>query len=351
MKRYVPFRLKGVSLLFEKKAMAVIGILILILIGVLVLSISAGDVMINPIEVVNGIFGTGSEMTNLIVRSFRMPRTLLAGLAGIGLAVAGAILQGLVRNPLASPDIIGVTGGASVTTVAFLAAFSTNDHSLTVSVQWVPLASFIGALAMIFIVFILSNKNGMSRMRLVLIGIGLASGAQAITNFLLVMGSAYLATKANIWITGSVYGATWQQVTILSIWSLIFLILSLVLARRMNVQELGENIAASVGSHVKRDRNILLALCAALTGGAVAFAGGIGFVGLMAPHMARRLVGTSFGSLIPASALLGGIIVILADTAGRTLFLPLQVPVGVFTAAIGAPYFIYLLYISRKAKR
>jgi iron complex transport system permease protein len=138
-------------------------------------------------------------------------------------------------------------------------------------------------------------------------------------------------------------------VWILLPWSLIFIVLSFFITRQLNIQELGEEIATSVGGNVQRQRFLLLLMSTALVGGAVAFAGGIGFVGLMAPHMARRMVGSSFGALLPTAAFIGGILVMVADLIGRTLFLPLEVPAGVFTAAIGAPYFIYLLFKTRNS--
>ncbi|HET7627450.1 MAG TPA: iron ABC transporter permease [Bacillales bacterium] len=347
MRNHRPFRAGSVSLLIDKRALAVTLSLFIFFLIVLIVSTGVGDLFIAPLDVLKSLFGAGSDMHNLVVRMFRLPRILLAAFAGMALAVAGAILQGIVRNPLASPDIIGITGGASLATVSFLALFSTADNALTVSIHWLPLASFLGALGTGVLVYGLSQKQGTSAMRLVLIGIGIAAGMQALTQFIMLLGPIYVASRATIWLTGSVHGASWDQVATLAVWFAAMFALTMVMARRLNVQELGPSVAISVGSSVNRDRNGLLILCTALAGGAVAFAGGIGFVGLMAPHMARRLVGAPYGGLIPVSALLGGLLVMLADLIGRTLFLPLEVPAGVFTSAIGAPYFIYLLYKSR----
>jgi iron complex transport system permease protein len=267
----------------------------------------------------------------------------------MSLAVAGAILQGMIRNPLASPDILGITGGAAVAVVLFFAIFSDKNNSLTISIHWLPLGAFLGATIAALLVYLLSWKNGIVPMRLVLIGIGVSALMQAGTTIFMLLGPIYRASQANIWITGTVYGATWKNVAILAPWAVSFLIISFISARKMNIQELGEEIAVGVGVSLQRQRVFLLLLSTALTGGAVAFAGGIGFVGLMAPHMARRLVGSSFGALLPVSALLGAILVMAADLLGRTLFAPLEIPAGVFTAAIGAPYFIYLLYKSRNS--
>jgi iron complex transport system permease protein len=304
---------------------------------------------INPLTVVSVLFGGGPEMEKLIITSFRLPRIIVALMVGISLAVAGGILQGMIRNPLASPDVLGITGGAAAAVVSFLAMFSDKNHSLTVSIAWLPLAAFIGATVIGFLVYFLAWKNGVSPIRLVLIGIGISALMQAITTLTMVMGPIYQASQANIWITGTVYGSNWKNVAILVPWTVIFVIIALALARTINIQELGDEVATGLGGKVQKQRFLLLMISTALIGGSVAFAGGIGFVGLMAPHMARRLVGSSFGALLPASALIGGILVMVADLIGRTLFSPLEVPAGVFTAGIGAPYFIYLLFKTRNS--
>lgn len=196
---------------------------------------------------------------------------------------------------------------------------------------------------------LLAWKNGVSSVRLVLIGIGIMTLMKALTTIMMILGPIYQASQANIWITGTVYGSNWKNVGILVPWIVLLLIIAFIYARHVNIQELGDDIAAGLGSHVHRQRFTLLMISTGLIGSSVAFAGGIGFVGLMAPHMARRLVGSAFGALLPVSALLGGILVMLADLIGRTLFSPLEIPAGVFTASIGAPYFIYLLFKTRNS--
>ncbi|GLI84630.1 iron ABC transporter permease [Rossellomorea marisflavi] len=336
-----------VSVLMDTSALKKIVLLAVLTMLTVIISTGIGDMQIAPWKVVSVFFGGGSSIDQLVVTSFRLPRILIALLAGMALAVAGGILQGMIRNPLASPDIIGVTGGAGAAVVAFLTIFSNKDNTLMVSIKWLPVAAFIGAAIIAFLVYFLAWKKGVSPVRLVLIGIGISALTQACTTLLMVMGPIYRASQANIWITGTVNGSDWQDVWILLPWSIIFILLSFMITRQLNIQELGEEVATSAGANVQRQRFILLLMSTALVGGAVAFAGGIGFVGLMAPHMARRLVGSSFGALLPVAALIGGLLVMLADLIGRTLFLPLEVPAGVFTAAIGAPYFIYLLFKTR----
>jgi iron complex transport system permease protein len=350
MRKYIPFRIgNNISFLIDKKALFTSLLLLLGVIVTFIISTGSGEMYISPLNVLKTLFGNGSEMEQIVIHSFRLPRILTALLVGMSLAVAGAILQGMIRNPLASPDILGITGGAAVAVVLFFAIFSDKNNSLTISIHWLPLGAFLGATIAALLVYLLSWKNGIVPMRLVLIGIGVSALMQAGTTIFMLLGPIYRASQANIWITGTVYGATWKNVAILAPWAVSFLIISFISARKMNIQELGEEIAVGVGVSLQRQRVFLLLLSTALTGGAVAFAGGIGFVGLMAPHMARRLVGSSFGALLPVSALLGAILVMAADLLGRTLFAPLEIPAGVFTAAIGAPYFIYLLYKSRNS--
>ncbi|MDF0728073.1 iron ABC transporter permease [Cytobacillus sp. S13-E01] len=350
MSKYTAFRLgkKGLlSFLIDKRSVTVFSVLFALVILLFLISTGMGEMKIDPITVVKVLFGYGEQMETLVVKSFRLPRIIIALLVGISLAVAGSILQGIIRNPLASPDIIGLTGGAAVAVVAFLAFFSDANNSLTVSIKWMPVAAFIGATIVAILVYLLAWKNGVSPIRLVLIGIGVSALMQAFTTMFMIMGPIYRASQANIWITGTVYGSTWQNVAVLTPVVIILVTISIISARNLNVQELGDEVATGVGSAVQKQRLILLLASTALTGSAVAFAGGIGFVGLMAPHIARKLVGSAFGALIPTAALVGGLLVLLADLIGRTLFSPLEVPAGVFTAAIGAPYFIYLLYKSR----
>ncbi|MFJ8236221.1 FecCD family ABC transporter permease [Ureibacillus sp. NPDC094379] len=338
-----------VSFLLDTKATKVFMILLLMTALILIISTALGDMNISPLSVIKVFFGGGTAMEQLVVTSFRLPRILVALLVGISLAIAGGMLQGMIRNPLASPDNLGLTGGAAVAVVGFLAFFSDDNNALTVSIKWMPLAAFLGAAIIGILIYILAWKNGVSPIRLVLIGIGIAALMDAFKTLMMILGPIYRASQANIWITGTVHGSTWANVSILLPLTIILVSIALILARKMNIQELGDDVATSVGVNVGRQRFTLMMVATALVGISVAFAGGIGFVGLMAPHMARKLVGSSYGALLPVSALIGGILVMVADLIGRTLFSPLEIPAGVFTSAIGAPYFIYLLFKTRKS--
>ncbi|PKR77654.1 iron ABC transporter permease [Halalkalibacillus sediminis] len=349
MSRHRSLRIGKSSFLIDTKATAIITGLTIGMVLLMIISLGIGQLQVWPIDVVKAVFGAGTDIQNLTVQQFRAPRIVLSVFAGAALAMSGAILQGIIRNPLASPDIIGITSGAALATVGFLTVFSDRGNALTVSIHWMPLASLIGAIVMGILVYSLAiTRNGVQPLKLVLIGIGLAAALEAITTMLMLLGPIFTAARANIWLTGSVNGTNWSEIQTIVPWVLGLTLILFLLTPRLNIQELGDELAKNAGAFVQRDRLILLFVSTALAGGAVAFAGGISFVGLMAPHMARRLVGSAFGSLIPTAALIGGIIVLIADLVARTAFAPLEVPVGVFTALIGAPYFIYLLFKSKK---
>lgn len=347
MKKMWTWRLKGFSQLVEARVVGILVVLAALALLAVCISVGVGQMYIAPQDVLKVFLGLGNPYHTLVVETLRLPRVIIALLAGAGLAVSGAILQAVIRNPLASPDLIGITGGATVAAVTVITFFSDNTSSLSIPLYWVPLAAFVGAMAVALFMYLLSWRRGVTPFRLILLGIGFYTAMQALTNLVILLGPEMLAVQSKTWITGSVYGSNWQQVMIILPWMAIFLPLIFFFARHLNVQQLGDHVATGLGSRVHRDRVLFLFLSTALTGASVAFAGGISFVGLIAPHSARRLVGSSYGALLPASALLGSIFVVVADLLGRTLYAAHEIPAGVFTAVIGAPYFIYLLIQSR----
>ncbi|QKS72994.1 iron ABC transporter permease [Paenalkalicoccus suaedae] len=304
-------------------------------------SLSAGSNWIPVSEVFQQLTGRIDTHT-FVVESLRLPRALLAALVGAALGVAGLILQSLVRNPLASPDIIGITSGASLGAVTCI-TFATG----VISMQFLPLAAIAGGFGAALLIYLLSWNGGVTPVRLVLIGIGVAAIMKACVTFMLVTSEAAVTTKSYIWLTGSVYATTMSDVTSMLVWMAIPIPFLLLLGRGLNVSELGEEVSVSMGIRVELQRLIFLVCSVIFAGTAAAFAGGIEFVGLMAPHIARRFVGRSFYGTAVITALIGASIVLLADLVARTAFLPQDIPGGVFTAAIGAPFFIYLLFHSK----
>lgn len=323
---------------FAGRTMAVAGVLMVITLAVMLFSLTQGKVRISVAEVMQALFAASDSGIDFIVNQLRLARIVLAMLVGGALAVSGLMLQSLVRNPLASPDILGITSGASAAAVGFLSFFST-----ALSQHWMPLAAIGGAWLMALLITLLAWRQGASPIRLVLVGVGLSALTGAATTMMLVFSPLTTTLSAYVWLTGSVYGAQWQDVRSLAVWLAAILPFIVLLARHVNVHELDDDLALGVGLPVKAMRLALLSVSVALAGAAIAYAGAMAFVGLVAPHIAKRLVGRSFPGLALVAALVGANLVMFADLAGRTLFLPLDLPAGVFVSALGTPFFIYLL--------
>ncbi|MBL8117804.1 MAG: iron ABC transporter permease [Anaerolineae bacterium] len=332
---------------FDKRVpLVALGIVIFTLVT-LVVSISYGEYDIPPLEVVRTIFNVNQDHADyanyrLVVHTFRLPRITLAFLVGMALAVSGAIMQGITRNPLADPYLLGVSGGASLAAVTVIVWLRITTAGL------LPWAAFAGALITAGAIYGLAWKRGSSTpIRLILIGIALESVIGAVTTVMLLFGNINDVQQAYVWLTGSVYGRNWEHVQVLGAWLIVFMPMAILMGRELNTMGLGDDAAKGLGQRVERQRGLLMVVSVALAAGAVAVAGTIGFVGLVAPHVTRRLVGPSHEGLLPVSALFGGALLVLADLIGRWAIAPSELPVGVVTAMIGAPYFIYLLYRNR----
>ncbi len=313
----------------------------------LVLSISYGEYNIPPLEVVRTIFRTNTDHPDyanfaLVVHTFRLPRITLAFLVGAALAVSGALMQGITRNPLADPYLLGVSGGAALVAVAVIVWIK------TIAISQLPLAALAGGLLAAGVIYSFAWKNGSSTpIRLILIGIAVEALVGSVTSVMLLFGNINDVQQAYVWLTGSVYGRNWEHVHTLGAWLLFLLPVAFLLARQLNTLNLGDDTAKGLGLRVERGRGLLLIISVALAAVAVSVAGTIGFVGLVAPHIARRLVGPAHEGLLPVSALFGGALLTLADLIGRWVIAPSELPVGIVIAMIGAPYFLYLLYRSR----
>ena len=310
------------------------------------LSLSLGSFPTPPMQVLRALISPLNSDIAFIIWELRLPRIVLAIMVGAALAIAGAILQSIVRNPLASPDVIGITSGAALAAVLFLVLLSTH-----LSIHWLPFAAMFGALVAALAVVSLTWKNGISPSRMVLVGIGLAAAMGAGTTLLIVISDDSAAMAAYVWLTGSLYAAQWNDVLGLLPWLLVTVPLCLTFARHADAMALGDSVAEGLGVAILRSRLVLLACSVALAGAAVAFAGGLSFVGLIAPHLAAKLVGRNLARLVPMSALVGALIVLYADLLGRVAFLPKDLPAGIFVAGIGAPFFVYLLHKTRYQPR
>lgn len=322
------------------------GLVCLVLLTVLA-GVVVGPVMIPARAVFATLFDSNHEnlstIQKVIVRQIRLPRVLLGLLVGSALAVSGASLQGLFRNPLASPYILGVASGASTgAAVAILFASGT--------VLFLPLGAFAGATLAALIVFrIARGADGRtSVLTLILAGVAVGALFSAMTSFLIFLGSGgERLSDVLFWIMGGLGRATWTSVAVLAPIVLVGIAAITFFTRDLNALALGEEGAFHVGVHPESLHRWLLGLTTLLTAAAVAMAGTIGFVGLVIPHVMRLLIGPDHRRLIPASALVGGCFLVWSDMAARTILAPAELPVGVITAFFGAPFFLYLLKTRR----
>lgn len=324
----------------DRRVPLVVLLLLLLLALFLVLSVSYGVYNIPLRDVLRAMAGFPTEDANhlLVVRTFRLPRILLSLLIGMALGTSGSLIQGITRNDLADPGLLGINSGAGVVVVWYLAT------TAVVNYAWLPWLAFAGALTSLTLIYSLSWKGGSSSLRLILIGIGVASLASALTSYFLTQLNLDNARQAYVWLTGSVYGTTWADVRLLLLWLWLLLPPTFLLARQLNVLNLGDDLATSLGTRVELYRLLFIILSAALAAITVTVAGTINFVGFVSPHIARRLVGPSHEGLLPTAALVGGLLLLVADLVSRWVIAPSELPIGVTTAVLGAPYFAFLLY-------
>ena len=316
-----------------------------ILIILSVAAIGLGSVKISIPEVLQALFHPGEELTatESIVRNVRLPRILIAVFVGMALACSGCIIQAVMRNPMADPGIIGVSSGASFVTILVMLVFPSLYRSI-------PLFSFLGAvLACIVISALAYVNNTLSSARLILAGVAVNSIFGAGTSIISVLHSDELGGVI-MWLNGSLVGKSWNDARLLIPYLTVGLILAVFCIPTANILQLGDENARSLGVNLDRSRLLLTLLGAFLAGITVSFVGIIGFVGLVIHHVSRMLVSSDYKYMMPLSVVLGGILLLLADTCARTLFMPTELPVGSLIAIVGGPFFIYLLRKSQKVQ-
>jgi iron complex transport system permease protein len=297
-------------------------------------SVSVGDFPIPLQDVVPAILGSGDDGTVFVAQDLRLPRVVSGLLVGAAFGISGAIFQAVARNPLASPDILGIMAGASAAAVFAITVISAPFAG-------VALAAFGGAFAIAAAVYALAYQQGVSSYRFVLVGIGLGAVAVAITSYLMTRAEIFEAAEAFVWLTGSVNGAGWETAVPVAGTLAVLVPAALALASPLRMLQLGDDTARGLGVGVERSRLALLLVAVALAGVGTAAAGPIAFVAFLAAPIARRLTRAPL-TLVPA-ALTGALLVVAADIAARRLFAPTEIPVGVFTGLCGAPYFLWLL--------
>ena len=309
------------------------------------ISINAGYIHIPLDELLATLLGNGTNEHELTIFQFRLPRIFMAILVGMGISLSGAILQGVSQNPLADPGILGINSGAGLAVVLYMFFFEgTAFFNGWASVYVMPLTALAGAFFAAFLIYALSLKHGrVTPIRLLLMGIGINGAFQAALIIFQLKMEPSDFTKALTWLSGSIWGANWNFVWALLPWLLLLIPVALYKSRVLDILLLGDSPAMGVGVHVERERKLLLIIAVTLAGVSVSVGGGITFLGLIAPHITRRLVGSKHSHCLPLTAALGAFILLSADTLGRVIMAPSELPVGIIVSILGAPYFIYLL--------
>ncbi|MCI6870190.1 MAG: iron ABC transporter permease [Selenomonadales bacterium] len=300
-----------------------------------IFSIVAGSVDIPLAEIWQSINGTHGGVHEKIIMNIRLPRTVVAVLVGINLSLSGAILQAVMKNPLADPHIIGISSGAGLAGIAILLMLP--DESWLVT----PVA-FLGAMVAAVCIYILAWKNGIRPVRIILAGVAVSAFLGAGISALMIFYSDRVHS-ALMWMVGGLSARSWPHVEMMWPYTLLGVLLALIGARSINILQLGDDIAKGLGLRVELTRILLTAVAALLAASAVSVVGLLGFVGLIVPHAARLMVGTDYRFLLPASAILGAAVVTISDTIARVAFSPVELPVGILMAVFGAPFFLFLL--------
>lgn len=308
------------------------GIVIILIIISAVASLSIGAVWINPIEAVKSLFA----QDNFILNEYRIPRMILAIIVGSSLAISGALIQGVVRNALASPDVIGITKGASLSAVSIIMLFPSAPLFI------LPFGSFAGALCVSLILTLLIAKFNVKGSKLALIGLAIGAICTAVVQYLLIRNPQD-ANTALVWLTGSLYGHSMSNVLVILPWFIVALPIILYYCHQLDILTLGDDIAIALGTKVKKIKMILLLLAVILAGASISVVGGLSFLGLISPHIARRIVGHKHVHITIMSGLIGALILSISDCLARGIHPPIDIPVGVVVAIVGVPYFLFLL--------
>ena len=328
---------------------ALLVVMMIVSVGTGPVGLGVGAIMRVIVHEVLGVGQPQPQLETTVVMTLRLPRVLFGVLVGAALAVSGASLQSLLRNPLAGPGIIGVSGGASMGAVAAIVLLLSLSG---IAVAWVvPAAAFLGGLLVTSVIYALARpRAGSGTARLLLVGIAIGSAAAAVTGFLTYAADDDELQTVVFWQMGSLGHLDWIKLAVAAPVIIGCCIVLTLLARHLDLLSLGDRQARHLGLDVARTRKIVIAMTALLTGTSVAFTGTIGFIGLVVPHLARLLCGPPHRRVLPVSAVLGALLIVFADTLSRTIAPPDEVPIGLFTAALGAPFFLIVVLRTKEAQ-
>lgn len=330
-----PKHMKASTHPFARKRVTVMVIFAIGIVVASVLSLMIGQVSFQLGDIWQALVSKDDSVARRIVWDLRFPRVLIGLIIGMCLASSGAILQGVMRNPLADPGIIGVTAGAGLSATFIMIVFPAY-------IGLVPLAAFLGALVTAIAIYLLSWRGGTSPVRIILVGVAVNAVLGACMSALMIFYSERVQSVLP-WLAGGIQGVGWNQFQMIIYYAIAALILAIYGIRHIRILRLGDEMAQLLGHNVERSRLYLIAVSTLLAGIAVSVAGLVGFVGLVVPHILRIILGGDYRYLLPASALGGGLLVILADTVARSAFNPIEIPVGILLAFLGGPFFLYLI--------
>ena len=323
----------------------ILGILIALLIVSFGCILCWGSYKVTPLEVLNTLIGKGTKLQNTAILTIRLPRLLVGMFVAIALSTAGSILQTITKNDLAETGIIGINAGASVAAVLFI-TYSTGAYYSELgqlSIFVLPFMAIVGAGVTSLVIYMMSSRGGIRPKRLLLIGIGLNAALNAFITFFTFRGGVGDYNRVLVWTSGSLWGSGWSYAKVIIPIVAIMFIIVLLNHKKLDVLNLSDELAISLGLNIEKERKKFLSYAVILAGTATAFAGNIGFLGLISPHIAKKLVGPYHKNFMVISAMISVIIILVADAVSRNLFSPIEIPVGITVSIFGVPYFIYLM--------
>lgn len=318
---------------------------LILVLSAAMLSLCWGSYEITPQEVLAVLFGGGEKLARTAIMDIRLPRILVGALVAVALSISGAILQTMTKNDLTDPGILGINAGGAVAAVLFIQMQTTAYYSELGenSIYVLPFMAIIGAFLAALFIYFFSSRGGLRPKRLLLMGIGVNAGLSALITAFTFRSGVGDYNRILIWTTGSLWGAGWQYVKVLFPVVVIAMVYILWKSKILDAMNFSDETAVGWGVEVERERKKLLLAAVVLAGAATAFAGNIGFLGLIAPHIARRLVGTKHSCYLPVSAGVAIAILLAADAVSRNLFSPIEIPAGILVSIVGVPYFVYLM--------
>lgn len=329
-----------------KRYSTVIVVSIILILAAMYISISNGTYDISIKDLIDTIFRINPDPNNdLVIFEFRLPRVVIGALVGFGFGIAGTVIQGVTKNGLADPGILGINAGAGMAIVLFMFLFQGNiNNTGWFSVFAMPLFGLIGGLTSAILIYLFAWKNGrLDTQRLILVGIAISSGLGAVSLFISLKMNPSDFEMATVWINGSIWNANWKYILSIIPWVVVLFPIILKKAFILDLFQLEENTVKSLGISTEREKAILLLSAIGIVSACVSVSGNIGFVGLLAPHISKSLVGIQHKRAIPVAGLVGMLLVIVSDFIGRTVFDPAELSVGIVISVVGIPYFVYLL--------